>query len=468
MGKRTEGTPGGTAEELRRVEEFQRAMLEFRALIDPERMEALQPMGPATVYTSLVTVWLLVYQRLHAGGSLLDAVHELHRTAPQHLPPNRRVREGRLSSNTGAYSRARTRLKPEVTDELANHIFHSLLQATRSQATCSPVAGRHAFLLDGTTIALAPTRDLKQAYPPALNQYGSGVWPIAHLVVAHELETGCALLPEVGAKFGPEAQSEPQLAHALLQRLPPQSLVIADRNFGIFSVAHAARQAGHEVLVRLTEQRFRALQRQAKKRTGEEPAGTWKVTWRPSKKDRQTNPDLPAEAALEVLLYELPLSDSRTLFLLTTWPCPADEAAQLYRRRLDVETDIRDVKVLLNLERLPAKSVDMLRKELAVSIIAYNLVVQIRRLAARRAGVPPRRISFSGAWSAVRVILIAPHQQHDDDWPRQFELAIRSASQHKLPNRPNRSYPRQALTKRNKSTSGRKNTPPNPKSPPTT
>jgi hypothetical protein len=323
-------------------------------------------------------------------------------------------------------------------------------------------------LLDGTTIALAPTKALKQAYPPALNQYGSGTWPIAHLVVAHELDSGCALLPEVGAKFGPEAQSEPQLAHALLRRLPANSLVIADRNFGIFSVTHAARQAGHDVLVRLTEPRFRALQRLAKQVPGEEQQpSSCQVKWRPSKKDRQTNPDLPVDAAVDVRLYELPLPDSRTLFLLTTCPCSAHEATQLYRRRLDVETDIREVKVLLDLEHLPAKSVAMLRKELAVSIIAYNLVVQLRRLAAQRAAVPPRRLSFSGVWSAVRVILLAPQAWHADDWLPKFELAIRSASRRLIPHRPNRSYPRQAITKRNKSTSGPKKTK-FPKPPPTT
>jgi hypothetical protein len=77
---------------------------------------------------------------------------------------------------------------------------------------------------------------LKTAFPPASNQHGPGVWPIAHLVVAHELESGCALPPQLGAKFGPGAQSETELAQALLPRLPAAFIVIADRNFGIFSI----------------------------------------------------------------------------------------------------------------------------------------------------------------------------------------------------------------------------------------
>lgn len=432
--------------------EFERAFECFRSLIDAERIEALQPFGSGAVYTATVTVWLLIYQRLHAGGSLVEAVHELLRTDPELLPDNRRVREGMLSHNTGAYSRARTRLKCEVTDAVADHIFTSIVAAFPPS-----VAGRRAFLLDGTTIALAPTAALKAAFPPASNQHGAGVWPIAHLLVAHELESGCALLPELGTKFGPGAQSEAELAQALLPRLPARSIVIADRNFGVFSVAHAARQQQHDVLFRLTEARFRALQRAAEPVETDDPfRRSWKLTWRPSRFDRQANPRLPADASVAATLHEVRLSDTLTLWLLTTWPCTTEEAVALYGRRQDVETDIRNIKVGLNTENLPARGPAMLRKELAMSIVAYNLVVQMRRLAAQRAGVPPRRLSFSGVWSAVRIFLLAPQQWSAQKWRSQFELALRVASQHKLPHRPGRSYPRQALAKRNKSTSGQR------------
>ena len=148
----------------------------------------------------MVTVWMLVYQRLQAGRPVSDAVSELIQAPPEFLPDKRRVRENTLSANTGSFSRARNRLKPEVTQAVAERVFDSLV------ATTSPSeAGRRVFLLDGTTITLAPVPALRQAFPPAGNQRGAGVWPVAHLVVAHELESGCALVPELGAKFGPAA-----------------------------------------------------------------------------------------------------------------------------------------------------------------------------------------------------------------------------------------------------------------------
>lgn len=448
--------------------EFAEAINRFRGLLDPVAIERLQPLGPAAVYTTLVTVWLLVYQRLHAGKTLNEAVTNFMASNPEELSDNRRVRDRTLSANTAAYSRARTRLLPKVTDHVANHIFESLMHTTPPS-----LAGRRVFLLDGTTIALAPTKALRAAYPPARNQHGESVWPIAHLLVAHELESGCALLPEVGAMYGEEAVSEVELAKRIMSRLPLRSLLMADRNFGVFAVAHAAVQAGHETLFRLTRSRFQALLRHA---TPLPPRHTdhlgtqgskrrrWKLDWRPSKADRASHPELSADAHVEVHLHEIVLSNTLTLWLVTTLNVESAVLADLYKRRQDIETDIRDVKVTLQTEKVRAKSVAMLQKELATSIIAYNLVQQVRRLAAQQVGVQPRRLSFTGVWAAVRIILLESHQWIDltpAQWHAKFQLTLNIAQQKKLPIRPHRSYPRQALPKRSKSTSGTRKTKPN-------
>jgi hypothetical protein len=54
------------------------------------------------------------------------------------------------------------------------------------------------------------------------------------LVLAHELASGAALRPEVGAMYGPAADSEVALAVRLIPRIPAKSVLMADRNFGVF------------------------------------------------------------------------------------------------------------------------------------------------------------------------------------------------------------------------------------------
>ncbi len=60
------------------------------------------------------------------------------------------------------------------------------------------------------------------------------------LMVAHELQSGCALPPEIGAMYGENNTSEAKQAREIAKRIPRGSIVLADSGFGIFSVAQGA------------------------------------------------------------------------------------------------------------------------------------------------------------------------------------------------------------------------------------
>jgi hypothetical protein len=253
------------------------AMTQFRQLVDPAMLDELQPSGAQAVYTPWVTVWLLVYQRLHSNASLTAAVAELL-TMVRELSSNKRVQEGKLSGNSSAYSQARSRLALPVAEKVADHVFETLVATVPAS-----LAERRTFVLDGTTLSLSSNAKLRERWPAGANQHGPGTWPIAHLLLAHEVETGMALRPEVGAMYGPHADSELTLAQRLVPRLPAHSVLLADRNFGVFAMVHAAVAAKHDVVVRLTEARFRALQRNAE----ELSPGHWRLHWRASRWDRR-------------------------------------------------------------------------------------------------------------------------------------------------------------------------------------
>jgi hypothetical protein len=426
------------------AEELEVALAQFRSLLDREDIDSRQDHPPTTIYTPWVVVWLMVYQRMHANAPLTEAVSELFRLK-DHLPPNRRITEETLSANTGAYSQARSRLHPEVTEAICDHVFRTLMEG-------SPPAweGRRVFLLDGTTSALASVQRLRQEFPPATNQHRSSPWPILHWAVAHELSSACATRPEIGAKYGPAAVSEVTLAIRLLPRLVPHSVVMADRNFGVFAFFHAAQAAGHDVVTRLTEVRFRALVKQARPL---EP-GRWELLWKPSAADRRKHPELPANACLKVQLHQVEVITSEgnplILFLVTTLVTTGSKLADLYGLRFNVETDIRNVKVVLRMDELRGQSRSMIRKELALGMLAYNLVIQIRRLAAKQAGLAPRRLSFSGSWSLVKVILLQPATWTGEEALQNFRQVLRGCTQRKIPNRPGRKYARQVLRRSQK------------------
>lgn len=427
-------------------QEFASAVEMLRQLLPEEELNRLQPCGPATVYTTMVTLWMMTLQRLGGGKTLNAIVKDVLSHSRALLPDNKRLREDTLSETSGAYSTARTRLKLETVEFFANRVCDSLIAASPPW-----FHGRYGFTLDGTTVTLAPTPELKAAFPPAPNQHGESVWPVALLLVAHEVQSSCALPPEIGAMYGKKNTSEAKLARRMAKRLPRSSIVMADSGFGIFSVAHAVVGEGHQILFRLTKSRFKSLVRQATVVEEWEVQATYRLHWTPSLKDRQSNPDLPANAALEVLLHEVPLEDE-TLHLVTTLTVRSDQAGEYYARRYDVEHDIRDVKVTLDTENIRAKSVEMVKKELLTSLVAYNLVVQFRRQAAKLADLAPRRLSFTGVWNTFESFLLTQPPCRAPEWTSRYEAALKIASRDKLPNRPGRSYPRRAHPRRPKST----------------
>jgi hypothetical protein len=375
------------------VLDLEQAVRIFHNLVPAESLNALQVPDSRAVYTPWIVAWLMVYRRLSGYATLADALTEVARLDGDLLPDNKRTRERSLSANTGGYSRARHRLQVNVAEVAADQVAASLIAQT------SPSLGdRRTFLIDGTTLSLAPTKALRQAFPPAKNQHGESHWPVLRLVTAHELSSGAALRPEIGQMRGPKAVGEVALSAPLLARLPQGSVLIGDRNFGIFAFAWLAQQAGHDTLMRLTKSRFQSLQRKA----NSVGRGTWELLWKPSPWERRQNPRWPADATVRVRLHEVRISEKLTLWLVTSLDEPAPLLAELYRARGHVETDLRDLKQTLRLEEIRGQSPEMVRKELAAATIAYNLVVLVRRLAAARAAVEPRRLSFRRVWGLER------------------------------------------------------------------
>jgi hypothetical protein len=414
----------------------------FRGIVPAGEIDALAPPAAQAVYTPFVLVWLLVFQRLNKNASLSEAVAELlHRFPPDALPGGKAGRLETLSPNTAAYSSARSALDASVLGWAARRSFDSLLPSYPPS-----FRGKRVFLLDGTTVTLPPEAGLREAFPPASNQHGPSPWPVLHLLAAHDLDSGLMADAAHGPMYGPAARSELDMTRELIPRLPAGCVLLADANFGVFGVAWAAGRAGLGLLARLSGPRFKALLRRA----GPGGPGGRRLTWRPSADDRRSDPSLPAGAAVEGWLHEADVGGGKRLWLFTTEDASTEEAAALYRRRGDVETDIRDLKATLCLGRMKGRGVAMVEKELLAARLAMNLANQVRRLAAGAAGVPPRRLGFAGTWSLLKAFLGAlARGPSGPEAEANFERLLRQAGRRKLPVRKEgRSYPREVLGRR--------------------
>jgi hypothetical protein len=81
---------------------------------------------------------------------------------------------------------------------------------------------------------------------------------------------------------------------------------------------------------------------------------------------------------------------------------PAEELAELYFERWDVELFFRDIKITMGLDVLRCLTPEMVRKEILMYFIAYNCVRRLMCEAAKKANIPSRVVSFKGSVQALR------------------------------------------------------------------
>jgi len=392
------------------------------------------------IYSLAVVVWLMMWQRLDGRGSLAAAVQQVVQGAlGDLLPAEKRVREQRVSSNTGALSRARKRLPQKAVEETCDQIFTHLTEPVEATTLVKKL-----FLLDGSSIRLAHTAALIEAYPLGSNQHGEAHWPVIRVLMAHHLGSGLATRPCWGPMHGDQAVSEQGLTEQILDRLPTGAALMADRNFAVFSVGWAAQQHGNGVLFRITDERARKIAGQVPPPAGRE----CHLEWRPSRDDRRAHPELPADAVVRgrLIVAHVEGEDGKRLklCLFTTLGEPREMLVGLYGRRWHIELDIRSLKQTLGMHSLNAKTPAMVEKELLLAIAGYNLVRSVQMAAAKQANLEPRRLSFSRVQAVVMTALPRIAALTDAaEWEAEYQRVLGWAAQGKLPNRTRRrSYPR--------------------------
>jgi hypothetical protein len=219
---------------------------------------------------------------------------------------------------------------------------------------------------------------------------------------------------------------------------------MGDQNFGVFSIAWAAQQPGHPVLLRVTEAR-------AKRAFGpESKSGTdMNVEWKPSQNERESHPGLPPHACVNgrlIIRKVYPSDGSKPfkLYLFTNLELPAKEVVRLYTKRWNIETDLRSIKRTIHLETLDCQTPEMIAKELTLAITAYNLVRAVINESAQRTGMDPRQYSFSRVLDLINFWL--PHLaciSSEAERKAEYERLISYAGECKLYKRKkSASYPR--------------------------
>jgi hypothetical protein len=261
--------------------------------------------------------------------------------------------------------------------------------------------GHRVKLLDGTTVSMPDTPENQEVFPQYPQQKAGLGFPLARIVALICLGSGAVLEWAMGPYHGEES-SEQALFRSLVDRLEAGDLLLADRYYCSYWVLAMLKARGVDMLTPQHASRlydFRRGQRLGK--------GDHIVQWK-----RPPRPDWMDEPTYATMPEELEMREVRVggRVLVTTLLDPALAPAELdrfYQQRWHVELDLRSIKITIGMDILRCKSPEMIRKEVAVHLLAYTLVRAVMAQAAQLGGVLARALSFK---SALQLLNAYHHQ----------------------------------------------------------
>lgn len=439
MSRRTSGRTARRFESVRRQLAAEPS-LPFSQLLDAELVTAALRESGATfrdrLYPPWVTLWIFLSQVLDPMQCCLQAVL---RFAAWRAATGQRA----CSTNTGAYCQARQRLPEAVAGQLARQVGQRLHR--RETPRSWRWKGRSVKIADGTTVTMPDTAENQAAYPqPKAQRPGCG-FPLARLVVVFSLSVGTVLEMAIGQYKGKQT-GEVSLLRSLHDALEPGDILLGDRLYGGYFDLALLRERGVDVVTRLHQQR-RADFRRGRRRGRGDHTVVWDKPRRPVWMDAATHDRLPDQLTVREtrVLVTVPGFRPDTFVVVTTLLDPAHTAAdlaELYRARWQAELDLRSLKQTLQMDVLRCLTPEMVRLEIQVHLLAYNLVRQVMADAAEKHGVLPRQISFKTTLLAL--LAFAPYlaMMTPSQAEAYYSQMLDAIARHRVGDRPDRVEPR--------------------------
>lgn len=293
------------------------------------------------------------------------------------------------STKTGGYCRARQRLPLEMLIEMVQ--CSGRLIAAKAQVNWR-WHGRRVRLVDGTSVTMPDTQANQRAYPQQGVQRPGLGFPICRIVGVTCLSSGAVLDAAMG-EFQGKGSGEQALLRSLLGVFESGDVMLGDAFYATYFLLAELKSRGVDALFEQHGSRKRTTDFQKGHPLG---INDHLITLPKPKIRPQWMTEEQYKAEPETIkVRELEIGGK---LLVTTMLCPntypAVELKDLYKRRWQVELDIRNIKTTMGMETLSCKTPEMSEKEMWVYLLGYNLVRLMMAQSALLADVLPRTLSF--------------------------------------------------------------------------
>jgi hypothetical protein len=415
-------------------------VLPFHDILDAKMVEAALAAEGVTFHerisTPLVTTCLFLSQVLDPDHSCRAAVARLI----VWLAINGRKP---CAPETGSYCDARQRLPLGVVVRLV----HQTAREVEGRAAEAWLwNGRRVTLVDGTTASMPDTEENQEAFPQLKAQEVGLGFPIVRMVAIIALATGVVRDLAMGPYEGKET-GETALFRALWEGLDAGEVVLGDRYFASFFGIAGLSRRGVDSLFRMHQRRKYDFRR-GRQLGVEDHVVTWTKPARPEWMDEETYAQMPATLEVRELRVTVDQPGFRVneLVLVTTLLDAAGYAkeaiAGLFIERWNIELDFRSIKCVLQMDVLRCKTPEMVRKEIWMHLLAYNLIRGLMAKASSDHGKQPRQLSFKGALQTMTAFQDALRGATPSDRSRLLKEMLRAISRHRVGDRFGRVEPR--------------------------
>ena len=437
-------TQGRLAGQVRRVGQCRRQMVDdqdlcFTRLLPTERVEAAlerhQVRYRQRLYTPLLTIWTFLYQVLASDQSCRAAVARLLAFLSVGGEDSGRAK-------TDPYCKARQRLPEKLLADLARG---SGLELQRQVPLPKLLGGRPIKIADGTTVSMPDTPANQKAYPQQSAQKKGLGFPILRLVGLIGLSCGAVLDVAMGPYQG-KRTGETALLRQLLDHLETGDILLADAIFSNYWMIALLRERGVDLLSRHGGTR-RVDFRQGRRLGRYDHVVSWHKPVRSPWMSQKLYRRLPDMLSIREVRVEVSQKGfrCRQLQLMTTLLDPQvyhqEELATAFRCRWHAELDLRSIKHVMQMDVLRCKSPAMVRKEIWMHLLAYNLIRTLMAQAAATVGVDPRDLSFKGTLQTLVAFAAAgwscPQRRN-----QLYAAVLRAVATHRVNDRPDRVEPR--------------------------
>jgi putative transposase len=262
------------------------------------------------------------------------------------------------------------------------------------------------------------------------------------LSLATAMVKGMALGPYAGKETG-----ETALLRELLDQLSAGDIVLADRYYCSYFMIALLQELGIDVVTRMHQGRDFDFRRGQRLGEGDHVVH-WTKPAQPDWMDQATYERMPASLQVRELFVRVNQPGFRTesLVVVTTLTdakkYTKDDVAELYHQRWLAELDIRTIKVTMAMDVLRCQSAEMVRREIAICLLAYNLIRQTMLEAALKSDRSPRELSFTAALQTIAAGWTILSVCTDALLASLIDVMLNNIANTTVGNRPNRIEPR--------------------------